>query len=175
MPIIIHRKNAIELICKEELNSLTILDRESIILNWWCIDESDIEFHQLSYQLQQKIKKYEIPNDPNNNEYDQLILIALKINYVGVKNDFLEKIMHTKKLGTFKVNGIPKILEVCPCCNYRTLKTQDNFEVCPICYWEDNGIIDLDKYSGPNHMTLGEAKEKFKSSKIDNLDKWIKN
>ena len=62
----IHRKDAIELICKEELNSLILSDRESILLNWWYIDENDPEFHQLSCQLQQKIREFEIPDDPDN-------------------------------------------------------------------------------------------------------------
>ncbi len=171
----IHRKDAIELICKEELNSLILSDRESILLNWWYIDENDPEFHQLSCQLQQKIREFEIPDDPDNREYDELILIALKSHYVGVRNDYLKNIMRNKGLGVFKINGMPEILEVCPCCGYRTLETQSNFEVCPICHWEDNGITELDKYSGPNHMTLREAKEKFKNSKIADLDKWVKN
>ena len=32
MPFIIHRKDSIKIICKEELKSLTLSDRESILL-----------------------------------------------------------------------------------------------------------------------------------------------
>jgi hypothetical protein len=41
----------------------------------------------------------------------------------------------------------------CPCCHYPTLKTRGSFEVCPVCYWEDDGQDHHDKdrvRGGPN-------------------------
>jgi hypothetical protein len=53
----------------------------------------------------------------------------------------------------------------CPCCDYYTLSSRGNYDICPICFWEDDGVDldDLDSYSGPNHMTLKEGRENFKS------------
>lgn len=47
----------------------------------------------------------------------------------------------------------------CLCCGYKTLeeKPPGTFEICPICYWED----DLSD-GGANNLTLREAKENFK-------------
>ena len=30
----------------------------------------------------------------------------------------------------------------CPCCGYRTLSEQPpgTFEICPVCYWEDDNV-----------------------------------
>jgi hypothetical protein len=32
----------------------------------------------------------------------------------------------------------------CPCCGYRTLNTPDSMELCPVCWWEDDGQDDGD-------------------------------
>ena len=51
----------------------------------------------------------------------------------------------------------------CPCCDYFTLETRGDFEICPICFWEDDGIDfnDMDEHSGPNHMTLRQGRSNF--------------
>jgi len=32
----------------------------------------------------------------------------------------------------------------CPCCGYRTLKAPESMELCPVCWWEDDGQEDDD-------------------------------
>jgi len=54
----------------------------------------------------------------------------------------------------------------CPCCGYNTLKTRDNYEICFLCSWEDDGQDDEDANrvrGGPNgDYSLTEARENFK-------------
>jgi hypothetical protein len=41
----------------------------------------------------------------------------------------------------------------CPCCGYPTLGERDCFDICPICWWEDDNQDDGDAdriYGGPN-------------------------
>jgi hypothetical protein len=43
----------------------------------------------------------------------------------------------------------------CPCCLYPTLPMRGGFEVCPVCYWEDDGqdSHDADRVrGGPNGL-----------------------
>ena len=40
---------------------------------------------------------------------------------------------------------------------------KSSYEICPVCFWEDDGVIQLSTYSNCNHMTLEEAKTKFKN------------
>ncbi|HRI70561.1 MAG TPA: CPCC family cysteine-rich protein [Polyangium sp.] len=56
------------------------------------------------------------------------------------------------------------ILAQCPCCDYFSLGHRGEYEICEICFWEDAGLDldDLDQYSGPNHMTLRDARENFR-------------
>lgn len=51
----------------------------------------------------------------------------------------------------------------CPCCDYYTLIERGQYDICPICFWEDDGInLDqLDNYSDPNHLTLREGRQNF--------------
>jgi len=58
-------------------------------------------------------------------------------------------------------NATPK--HQCPCCDYITLPERGTHLICPICFWEDDGLdIDtLDTRSGPNRMTLGEGRDHF--------------
>lgn len=55
----------------------------------------------------------------------------------------------------------------CSCCGFFTLDEEpDNtFQLCPVCYWEDDGIQlhDPDYEGGANTMSLNQAKEKYKS------------
>lgn len=32
----------------------------------------------------------------------------------------------------------------CPCCQFRTLHERGGFELCPVCFWEDDGQDDQD-------------------------------
>lgn len=51
----------------------------------------------------------------------------------------------------------------CPACDYFTLPNRSQYEICPICFWEDDGLdLDrLDVVSGPNHLTLRNARANF--------------
>ncbi|RWY57438.1 hydrolase [Mucilaginibacter gilvus] len=34
-------------------------------------------------------------------------------------------------------------------------------DICKVCFWEDDGGSDLDRLSGPNHLTLRQGREHF--------------
>lgn len=54
---------------------------------------------------------------------------------------------------------------VCPCCRFATLNEGGMFEVCPICWWEDDGQGDSNADEaglGPNdRYSLSEARRNF--------------
>jgi hypothetical protein len=58
-----------------------------------------------------------------------------------------------------------KTKATCPCCYYVTLEERNNYEICSVCYWEDEGEKwdqKLDLESGANHgITLREARRNF--------------
>jgi hypothetical protein len=54
----------------------------------------------------------------------------------------------------------------CPCCRYFTLNARSDFEVCPVCLWEDDGQDEPDRdevRGGPNgDLSLTAARENFR-------------
>ncbi len=54
----------------------------------------------------------------------------------------------------------------CACCGYRTIEACADYEICPVCFWEDDGQGDDDADEvrhGPNHETsLTEARRNFR-------------
>ena len=52
----------------------------------------------------------------------------------------------------------------CECCDHFTLGAKGEWEICPVCFWEDDGFgrDALDQPSGANHgLTLREARANF--------------
>jgi Cysteine-rich CPCC len=53
----------------------------------------------------------------------------------------------------------------CPCCGFLTLAERGNFEICPVCFWEDDGQDDHDAdrvRGGPNGwLSLTAARGNF--------------
>ncbi|HEY4378904.1 MAG TPA: CPCC family cysteine-rich protein [Acidobacteriaceae bacterium] len=53
----------------------------------------------------------------------------------------------------------------CPCCGFRTLHNTGELEICPVCYWQDDGqpIADVNTCTGgPNNLvTLAMAQSEF--------------
>ena len=53
---------------------------------------------------------------------------------------------------------------VCPCCGHRTLSEKGAYEICPVCYWEDDPVQSRDPgfSGGANDLSLVESRENYK-------------
>jgi hypothetical protein len=53
----------------------------------------------------------------------------------------------------------------CPCCGYLTFSepTRGTFEICPVCFWEDDNVQTEDPIyeGGANRISLLQAKKNF--------------
>ncbi|SMO52788.1 Cysteine-rich CPCC [Melghirimyces algeriensis] len=131
-------------------------------MSWWGIDHENPEFHVLPSELQQEILQSDEPvTDVRDRGYDPLLTISLKSEFVGVKNEYLSERI-SKILGKkILVEGKEETLLTCPCCKYQTLMERGQYDICPVCFWEEDGSDEPTHYSGPNHMTLAEGRENF--------------
>lgn len=61
------------------------------------------------------------------------------------------------------VNSFDVLKNSCPVCGYLTLDERSVYDICLICFWEDDGDDDFEseRISGPNHMTLTEGRDLF--------------
>ncbi|HUB31055.1 MAG TPA: CPCC family cysteine-rich protein [Terracidiphilus sp.] len=50
----------------------------------------------------------------------------------------------------------------CPCCGCRTLESPDAMQLCPVCWWEDDGQEDADaseiRLTVNGHLSLTQAR-----------------
>jgi hypothetical protein len=53
----------------------------------------------------------------------------------------------------------------CPCCGCRTLDARGDYDICPVCFWEDDGQDDHDAdvvRGGPNgSLSLARARDNY--------------
>lgn len=151
------RDEAIDLLIQRDLAQLSPERREVLLLDWWSIDSGDPDYDNLPARLKEALSCNEPPGDPKNSLYDPLLKVALRRQYIGVLNSYLRSQIAT--LGRDEVvDGEVEELVSCPCCGYISLGERGTYEICRVCFWEDDGTTDLDRVSGPNHMTLRDAR-----------------
>ncbi len=92
---------------------------------------------------------------------DPLLCLALRGEYAGVRNSYLSTCLTEMGRPGEDVRGARETLVACPCCGYLTLEGI-GWEICPACFWEDDGLDDPETRSGANHMTLREAQRNFR-------------
>ena len=55
----------------------------------------------------------------------------------------------------------------CPCCGYKTLDERGGYDICSVCFWEDDGQDNHDAHiirGGPNgFLSLTQARENYKN------------
>jgi Cysteine-rich CPCC len=54
----------------------------------------------------------------------------------------------------------------CPCCRCLTLRARGHYDICPVCFWEDDGQDDIteDYHGGPNGgLSLAEARTNYQA------------
>ncbi|MBU1036601.1 hypothetical protein KKF32_01020 [Patescibacteria group bacterium] len=68
------------------------------------------------------------------------------------------------KLLFYKYHQIKRLREgevSCFCCGYKTLFQRGGYEICPVCFWEDDSL-DEHGFSGANGMSLGEGQKNYR-------------
>ncbi len=151
------RNEAIHLLVQQDLTQLSREEREAMLLDWWSIDANDPKYGTLPDSLKAAIAQSDEPNDPEMSFYDPLLHLALEHSYAGVLNSYLMSRIATLGHNDL-VEGAVEMLETCPCCRYRSLRLRGEYEICRVCFWEDDGMTELDSVSGPNHITLREGR-----------------
>lgn len=145
-----NRDEAVEMLARGELMRLTLAERAAYVES--AVGEGLLEDQPV---LTDAI------GDPSNEVFDSTIVEALILRYVGTKNEYISSRIRSLGLGEANVTGMPDLLMPCPCCKYRTISQRGEYDICPVCHWEDTGSDEAEVYSGPNHCTLGEARSKF--------------
>lgn len=53
----------------------------------------------------------------------------------------------------------------CPCCGFLTIPTRTDWDLCPVCFWEDDPSQAVDEASenGANGISLVQARANFRA------------
>ncbi|OKP73899.1 hypothetical protein A3842_21400 [Paenibacillus sp. P3E] len=157
-----NRYEAINIILNSTVADMSKDKREEILIDWWGIDQDNPEFDRLPETLQSEILGFDEPQlDAMNEVYNALISVALRKKYLGVRNEYISKSVSEILQSFHEVEGSQEELYSCPCCEFKTLPTKGEYDICPVCFWEDDGNRELSYFSSPNHMTLAQARENF--------------
>lgn len=155
------RNQAIEKLALKKLEELSEEERaeqlEIMTLEDW--SESQ-DWELLPKEIRNEFEEGEPIENPNAERYNQVLLIWIKEELQSVTNEFLKE-----NLGIESVEGKPIELISCPCCGSRTIGERGNYEICKVCWWEDDGQDNesADKvYGGPNYgISLTQGRYNF--------------
>jgi hypothetical protein len=157
-----NRDDAIEVLVRQDLAQLDPEARESLLEDWWALEAGEPGYDGLPERLRAAMERSEYPGNPSDPLYDPLLHVALRRDYVGALNAYLER--RLERLGQpATVEGAVEELEPRPCCRYRSLPERAGYDVCPVCFWEDDGLRDPSKVSSCNHASLTEARRTFET------------
>jgi hypothetical protein len=154
------RKNAIRIASHIDLINLPEAERDSMLVELLALDpEENDEFSTYSSELQEVLLADPADRNSNDPVFNEYLLTILEMRYIGVRNEYLIGKVGALSKYDLAIAGDPEQLQPCPCCGYRTIELRGHYDICPVCFWEDDGNNNPERYSGPNHQTLAEARE----------------
>jgi len=88
-----------------------------------------------------------------------------------VRSEALRKEAVALGVPVSSVEGVPDTAHRCPCCGFRTFEWRGEYDLCPVCQWEDecaedafeDGPARLARFSLPHHMTRAEYRELYEA------------
>lgn len=129
---------------------------------WWSLDSHDEGWGSLPDDLRAELESGKnAPLDATLAKYDPLLRLAAMQKTLGARNSWLQAQLSELSTLSVEVTGDPEQMFECRCCGYLTLRERGGYEICPVCFWEDDGSEQPDRASAPNHMTLAEGRNNF--------------
>jgi hypothetical protein len=82
-----------------------------------------------------------------------------------VTNNYIIQQIQCFGVDVHDLDGIPSLHHACLCCGRCTLATRNDFSICKVCWWEDDGQDNSnanETYGGPNYgINLAEARYNY--------------
>lgn len=155
------RQQAIEKYARIKLAELTPNERSDQLETMTLEDWTDMpEWKGLSKSVQKELEQDDFQENLPSEAYNPALMMWLRSTLQNVSSEFL-----CEKLGVDSIEGDPIELESCPCCGFQTISQRGHYEICTVCWWEDDGQDNKhsDKImGGPNHgVSLISARYNF--------------
>jgi hypothetical protein len=162
----VERRLAIARLAQLDLAKLTSEERaeqlEIMLCEGW---EENPRWHTLPAAVRDEFTEGELRRPADDSTYDAVLLIWLSDRYSVATNEFLQTRLRASGIDADSVTGEPVRPEACPCCGYRTIGARGDYEICPVCWWEDDGQDNENAdvvMGGPNyHVSLTQGRINF--------------
>ena len=153
-----NRKEVIEKYISSIIENYSEDKREEEITQLLLENWSNVEgWTNLPGDLQREFSNEKLEGHFNDKKYDEILKFKLRDDIKGFTNEFL-----SEATGIVISSGSAFDLIACPCCGYKTLESRNEFEICKICWWEDDGQDNKhanEIWGGPNYgVSLTQAR-----------------
>jgi len=136
----ISRNDAIALLCDADLKNLTPDERaeqlEIMTREDWA---SDPQWLTIPADVRSEIENQDEIEQPTDARYDPVLRLWLQGRYAGARNEFLASRLQIIGHDYPQIIGGPAPQLACPCCGACTLGSRGDYEICRVCWWEDDG------------------------------------
>lgn len=169
MPNEITRDAALDLLAEHEMRARTAEEREDDL---FCLGvegwSDDAGWRKLQPTVREEIERnaegQEI-SDPEHPRFDAAIALYFRGRPGAATNEYLLHQVCEIDQTVTAVTGVMPDAEACPCCGRKTIGERGCYEICRVCWWEDDGQ-DNDQadevLGGPNGgVSLTEARRNF--------------
>lgn len=169
----LRREEAVSLIAGEDLKKLSKKERkEQLELMLFGEDWSnERDWSEIPKELIRKFvgKPWRSIEDYEESKYDPILLMAMKNNYSLATNKYILKLVKFLYPQASSIDGKAEAGFPCPCCGYNTLASLGDYDICAICWWEDDSQDNHNAHlalGGPNRVSLLSARLNFLNTGI---------
>jgi hypothetical protein len=135
-----NRDEAIRLLAEIDLPQLSPEERaeqlETMMFEDWA---SHSRWNSVPADVRKEFAERSDIADPADSRYDPVLLLWLTTRYSAARNEFILARLCGAGHQVSALEGAPAPLLPCPCCGLRTLDFRGDYEICPVCWWEDDG------------------------------------
>ncbi|MCG8574626.1 MAG: hypothetical protein MI810_07065 [Flavobacteriales bacterium] len=152
------RSEVLDEYIKNKIEAFSEGEREEELHEVWFTNWSEVDgWENLSQEIKNSIKTGSLPKDYLAQKYDEVLYFKFRDQFKGYRNEYL-----VKQTALQITSGEAVKLDACPCCGLRSIEARYAFEICTVCWWEDDGE-DNDRLNGmgANEVSLTEGRLNF--------------
>ncbi len=155
------RKEAVAEVAIKQLREYPAKERKEQLEVMFLEDWTEAAgWDELPADIRKEFEGETLLHSSDDARYDPVLLIAIHHDLLPASNEYLKKELEWKG----EIIGKPLLLHPCPCCGRRTIHELGDYDICKVCWWEDDGQDNhnLDRVGGPNYsISLRKARYNF--------------
>lgn len=160
------RSKATDILIRHKLDQLSNEERSNqlTVMLLECWNEAKT-WKFLPEEIKVEFEGDELLFDSSSSRYDVVLRVWLEDELQAVSNEYLIKELGRSGIAASEIQGEPSDFFACPCCGRRTLEEIGAYDICKVCWWEDDGQDNQNAHiamGGPNYgISLSQARYNY--------------